>query len=104
MYRSYAPNRLSTSCIKLAGWVKSRRPRGVRKSEIITPLTIVGGYVHGTLVTIACLPICPRRSQNGNPSRELEFTGVSGSAPLPFLLSRNSKTPCLPGFLPVIQD
>ena len=48
---------------------------------------------------MAGLPMCPRMSQNGSPSRERELTGVSGSAPLPFRLRRNSKTPCLPGIL-----
>ena len=84
--------------------MKSRRPRGVKKSETISPLVIAGGYVHGTFVTMALLPISPRMSQKGRPSRDLELTGMSGSSPEPFLRSRNSKMPCLPGFLPVIHE
>src|SRR5438876_379955 len=43
-------------------------------------------------------------SQNGNPSRTRELTGMSGSLPEPLRRNKNSKMPCLPGLVPVAND
>src|SRR4051794_41561654 len=52
----YSPTTCSTSLLSCAGYVYCCCTDGVRKQEIITPLSGRSGYVPGTLRTIDCLP------------------------------------------------
>src|SRR3972149_2809539 len=69
---------------------------------MINPLTSSGGYVMGTLITPTLRPFSERSVQRVFAWMSLELT--KGRVYPCVVFAQKSKTPCLPGFFPVMKE